>query len=158
VERLLDELDQQEMHLRRLARRIDQHGGQLGQTELRVGRRLQDELESECDPATWGEGGPPPGWPDATLMFITRSRVQRRLIVELAAEVEALGADPFQKEIREELQHALDRMPHAMDAHFHDAGPMVVPPGALSWDFLELALNSQQEALLKVDLALDRLE
>src|SRR5947209_444589 len=114
------------MHLRRLGRRIDQRRGQLGQTELRIGRRLQDELESECDPATWGEGGPPPGWPDATLIFITRSRVQRRLIVELATEVEALGADPFQAEIRNELQHALARMPHAMDAHFHDAGPMVV--------------------------------
>jgi len=39
-----------------------------------------------------------------------------------------------------------------------DAGPTVVPPTALSRDFLELALNSQQEALLKIDLALDRLE
>lgn len=158
METLLDELDQQEMHLRRLGRRIDQHRGQLGHTELRVGRRLQDELESQCDPVTWGEGGPPPGWPDATLMFITRSRVQRRLIVELAAEVEMLGADPFSADVRKELQHALDRMPNAMDAHFQDAGPTVVPPSALSRDFLELALNSQQEALLKIDLALDRLE
>jgi hypothetical protein len=157
VEKLLDELDQQEMHLRRLGRRIDQLQGQLGKTEVVVGRRLQDELEHASDPAVWGEPGPPPGWPDVTSIFLTRSRVQRRLILELAGDAEALGANRLRDAITEDLEQALARLPFAMDAHFHNPEPVVVLPDALSRDFLELVLNAQQEALLKIDLALERL-
>lgn len=157
LEQLLDELDQQEMHLRRLARRIDQRRGRGVQLELRVLHRLQSELERVSSVANWGNADPPPGFPDVTLIWMTRSLVQRDLILELAGEVEAVGANPFRDKLQHDLQQGHDRMPFALESRFQE-GPVLVPPGALSRDFLELTLNAQQEALLQVDLALDRLK
>jgi hypothetical protein len=144
------------MHLRRVSRRIDDLRGTPGRTEIEIGRELQSALENACDPGVWDDD-PPPGRPDPLLTALARFVVQQRLILQLAGVAELLGGNPIQEGIRKALEDASARMPIAMESHFHGGGPVAVSPDAVTRDVQELLLNTQQEALLRVDLALDRL-
>jgi len=48
-------------------------------------------------------------------------------------------------------------MPFVMDAELNE-GPFVIPPAVMERDYYELLFNPQQEALLKIDNALDGLD
>lgn len=153
VEKVHDELDNQEVHLRRLARRIDALQGQRSAIELQVSRAMHQALEQMY--ATW-EDDPPPGWPDATTNMLSRTGAQRHAIELLAEQVESMGADIDSDEIRRDLDHGSQRIPVAMESHFHGV-PLVARPQDLERDFYELIFDPRQEALLKIDAAVDEL-
>lgn len=155
MEEFFDELDQQEMHLRRLSRRIDQLSGQLGKTEVFVGQRLQGALErgvARPDGRVIRRQGGRSRWGSACLV----SRRSNSWSNSSPATWRGWDPGPLVEEISHDLAHAHERMPITLDAQFY-AGPMAVPEEAIMRDFLEVLLNAQQEALLTVDLALDRL-
>ncbi|MDP9257307.1 MAG: hypothetical protein M3Q31_12215 [Actinomycetota bacterium] len=154
MDKVLDELDNQEVHLRRLARRIDGLQPAEGGVELQVGRILQLRLEQLH--ATRADD-PPPGWPDAASTMVARVGAQREAIELVARRVEELGGAISTADISRSLAQGRERMPFALEGRFHE-GPLVVTPSALERDFYELLFNPQQEALLRIDNAIDGLE
>lgn len=154
VERVLDELDNQEVHLRRLARRIDALKPAGSDLELQVSRRLHVGLEEIH--AAWGDDAPP-GWPDLTTKMVSRVGPHRWAIEFLAERVDDMGGGALKDEIHGDLNQGRARMPIKLESQFHET-PLVVPPEAIERDFYELIFNPQQEALLKIDSAVDELE
>jgi hypothetical protein len=154
VERILDELDNQEVHLRRLARRVDALRPAGSDLELQISRRLHAALEELH--ATWGDDAPP-GWPDPATRMITRVGPQRWAIEFLAEQVADMAGGDLKEEIHRNLDQGRARMPFRLEGQLQQT-PLVVPPDALERDFYELIFNPHQEALLKIDLAVDSLE
>lgn len=156
MEKLEDELDNHETHIRRLARRIDAIKPVGGDTELRASRHLHAALEETH--AAWGND-PPPRWPGPTALALARVGAQSEAIEHLAQQLDDIDASQggLRDETHRDLEHGRQRMPFALDGQFYEE-PMVVPPATLERDFFELLFNAQQEALLKIDNALDQLE
>lgn len=83
MEKILDELDNQEMHLRRLARRIDALQPTGSDVELQISRTLHLSFESIY--TSWTDvREAPPGWPGATAMLMERLRAQLEAIEMVA--------------------------------------------------------------------------
>jgi hypothetical protein len=155
VNKVLDELDNQEIHLRRLARRIDRLTEAKARSELMVSAMLHESFAAVH--IAWDENPPgPPGWPEPTTVTISRGRAQADAIIAVAREVEILGGSLSADRIEKELEDGRLRMPFVMEAGINE-GPYVVDPQVIARDYFELVFNPQQEALLKIDEALDGL-
>jgi hypothetical protein len=154
MEKIHDELDHQEIHARRLARRVDALKPPGSNVELTVSRLLHARLKEVH--SAWGDDAPP-GWPDPNTLMVARVGGQREAIELLASQVENLGGGPLEDEISRHLKQGRERMPFALEGKFHET-PLLVPPDVLTRDFYELVFHPQQEALLKIDAALDELE
>jgi hypothetical protein len=89
--------------------------------------------------------------------MVARVGEQRETIELVARRVEELGGAISTADISRSLAQGRERMPSALEGRFHE-GPLVVTPSALERDFYELLFNPQQEALLQIDNAIDRLE
>jgi hypothetical protein len=156
MDKVLEELDNQEAHLRRLARRVDRLSTDCSRVELRISAMLHSAFGSVH--TTWdGAEAAPPGWPEPAVVTISRGRSQADAIVVIAQEAERLGSSVSARAIEKDLDDGRRRMPFVMDAELNE-GPFVIPPAVMERDYYELLFNPQQEALLKIDNALDGLD
>jgi hypothetical protein len=150
-----DELDNQEVHMRRLARRLDLLTGS-GDLELRISRRFHAALEDLQ--GAW-DGEAPLGWPDQRAAMFARMRVQGQVIDDLVEAVNAAGGEIDAGAISSSLQQGQERMPFKLNARLYAPNqPVVVMPDELERDFYEFLFSPRQEALLEIDEAIDRME
>lgn len=141
--------------MRRLARRLDLLTGSSG-LELKISGRLHAALEDLHN--EW-DGDAPPGWPDQRAAMFARMRAQGQVIGDLVEAVNAAGGELDLAAISRALQQGEERMPFKLNAHLHTPEqPVLVMPDELERDFYEFLFSPRQEALLKVDEAIDRME
>src|ERR1700681_3357145 len=108
MEAILDELDAQETHVRRIARRIDRGSQPFTQVELRLSHHLHIALEFIHKDAEESSEDRP----DAAHVVVARAKSQAIAIVRLAKEVQNLGGTIDPDAIEIDLDRARAAMPH----------------------------------------------
>lgn len=153
-EKVLDELDQQEMHIRRLARRIDGLRVADESQELAVATRLHKALHGALQSI---EDSPNELRQIAAVWL--RSESQRECVAVLARAVAELGADIDLSGVETNLRRGYERMPSTLRRHLSDnpADLFLAPAGDHEAEHYDLAFDVVQDELLRVDLALDKL-
>jgi hypothetical protein len=150
----LDELDNQEIHIRRLARRIDKGSRPFERIELLLSERMHTALAFAHQESEWLPGD---DRPDRGHLMVARAKAQALAIRRLADELQSFGASINPQAIETELQHAREGMAHRLEIWINSA-PDEVDRVVVARDYYELIFNPQQDALLKIDFAMDEIE
>jgi hypothetical protein len=145
----LDELDHQEIHIRRLARRVDM-GSPFERVELSIARKLQGALDLVQEDA--GPSRPHPG-----KVTVARAQAQAIAIRDLAAELQSFGVKVDPREVQRQLERDREAMRHRLEIEVNEA-PDAVDALTIAVDYYELIFNPQQEILLRLDFAMDEIE
>jgi len=150
----LVELDQQEIFIRQLARRIDRGDTDSPLLELKVSTGLHRALEyiHNDDDAT--RENPP--LPDPVHVVVARAKGQALAIEEIAERVKALEGSVDVDAIKRRLERAREGMGTMLEERVTDE-----PKITRTWvakDYHEVVYNPQQEILLELDDALSEVE
>ncbi len=153
-EEALDELDNQEIHIRRLARRIDMGSRPFGRIELSLSERMHAALAFAHQESEWR---PDDDRPDRAHLMVARAKAQALAIRRLADELQSFGAPIDPQAIEAELERAREGMAHRLEIWINSS-PVEVDRVVVAKDYYELIFNPQQDALLKIDFAMDEIE
>jgi len=152
-EKVLDELDHHEMHIRRLARRIGKGSVPYDRIELLVIRRMQSALDFLHEESELREGDKP----NPATVVVARAKTQAIAICDLARELQSFGVKMGLDEIERQLERDREAMSYRLEIWISDA-PNEVEPITVAKDYYELIFNPQQELLLRIDFAMDEVE
>jgi hypothetical protein len=152
-DRVLDELDHHEMHIRRLARRIDKGSVPYDRIELSLSRKMQSALDFLHEESELREGDKP----NPAMVAVARAKTQAMAICDLARELQSFGVTMDLEEIERQLERDREAMNHRLEIWIGDA-PDEVEPITVAKDYYDLIFNPQQELLLRLDYAMDEVE
>jgi hypothetical protein len=136
-DRALDELDNQEIHIRRLARRIDKSSRPFERIELSLSEAMHAGLAFVHQESEWL---PDDDRPDRGHLMVARAKAQALAIRRLADELKSFGAPINPEAIEAELERAREGMTHRLEIWINSA-PAGVDRVIIARDYYELIFN-----------------
>ncbi len=89
--------------------------------------------------------------------MVARAKAQALAIRKLADELQSFGGHIDPEAIETELEHAREGMAHRLEIWINSS-PDEVDRVVIAEDYYKLIFNPQQDALLKIDFAMDEIE